>query len=159
MTRLYVHNESTEPLVYTGWWRSDDPTVIAAGRTAWVPVRSGEDDCIEFSQEGRKRGYIIDTDAQMTGERTRYGSRINTTFRDGRLTVRGKSGAPLVLQVTEGCIDRLISQRKADISRRSDADPNYKVLGSGKAEWQVVADGAFLSPDRVLGASFWSGRF
>jgi hypothetical protein len=102
-TRLYVQNESTEPLIYTGWWKPDDPVIIKAGRTAWVPVRSGQDDCIEVSVNGRKRGYVVDINAQMNGEPTRYGSRINAVYRDGQLSVRERSGVLVDLQAQDGC--------------------------------------------------------
>ena len=102
-TRLYVHNQSMESLVYTGWWKPGDPTTIRANHKAWVPVRSGQDDCVEFIVDGQKRGYIVGIDAQMMGDRTRYGSRINTIYRDGHLTVHGRTGATLNLKTREGC--------------------------------------------------------
>ena len=106
-TRLYIENQSTEPLTYTGWWRADDPIVITAGRTAWVPVRSDQDDCVELSANGQKRGYVVDVNAQKQGEPTRYGARVDAVYRDGRLSVRGKSGSLIDLQVREGCEERL----------------------------------------------------
>ena len=102
-TRLYVQNQSTESLIYAGGWKPDDPITIKAGRTAWVPIRSGQDDCVELSANGRKRGYVVDINAQMHGEATRYGSRINAIYRDGQLSVLGESGVLVDLQVRDGC--------------------------------------------------------
>lgn len=106
-TRLYVENQSNELLIYTGWWKSDDPIVIKAGRTVWVPVRPDQDDCVELSANGQKHGYIVDLDAKMHGEPTRYGSRVNAIYRDGQLSVRSKSGSLVDLQVLDGCADSI----------------------------------------------------
>ena len=41
----------------------------------------------------------------MTGEGTRYGSRIDAVYKDGHLKVRGQSGTLLDLQTSDNCAD------------------------------------------------------
>jgi hypothetical protein len=103
--KLYVHSESSEPVLVRTLQPHPGETTIRAGQTKTIHKGSESHVCFQLSIIGESRIYLIDPNSGPYIKSETFGGRLDLYIRNNRVFVQTKNGEQREIFSREQCRD------------------------------------------------------